>query len=65
MKNIGFYLLAAGLLIAIAALGIAATGSVSGLPDPSLGVVKYIWVGGAVFLGLLIAFFLWLIRKGR
>jgi hypothetical protein len=65
MKNIAVYLLAAGLLAAIAALGIAATSSVSGLPDPSLGTVRYIWIGAAVALAGLISFFIWLIRKGK
>jgi hypothetical protein len=65
MKNTGVYILAVFLLVVVSALGIAAAGAVSGLPAPSLGPVKYIWAGGIVVLAALVAFFIWLIRKGK
>ena len=57
-------LLAVCLLIAIAALawaGLAVTGDVA---TPPLGKVKYIWLGGTVVCAAIIAFFIWLTRKG-
>jgi hypothetical protein len=64
MGNRGIYLLAAGLIIALIALVIAGMAVTSDVAVPTLGKAKYIWGGATVALAGLIAFFLWLIKKG-
>jgi hypothetical protein len=56
--------LAVFLLAAVGALawaGLAVTGDVA---SPPLGIVKYIWIGGAIVCAGVIAFFIWLATKG-
>ncbi len=57
--------LAACLVIAIAALAWAAFTVTEDVGTTPLGLVKYIWIGGAVVCAGVIAFFIWLAGKGR
>jgi hypothetical protein len=64
MNNRAPYILAFALIIGLVALVIAGLAITSDVAEPSLGKAMYIWGGAIVALAGLIAFFLWLIKKG-
>jgi hypothetical protein len=64
MNNRGVYILAAGLILGLIALVVAGVEITSGIAVPTLGKAVYIWGGAGIVLLAVIAFFLWLIKKG-
>jgi hypothetical protein len=64
MNNRGVYWLAGGLILGLVALVVAGVEITSGIAIPSLGKAAYIWGGAGLVLLAIIAFFLWLIKKG-
>ena len=63
-QNLPVYLLGLFLLIAVGALGVAGLSVMSDAPPVALGPVAYLYGGGLVVLAGIVAFFIWLIRKG-
>lgn len=64
MNNRPAYLLAAALVIGLIGLVIAGLNITADVATPAFGKGRYIWGGATIALAGLIAFFLWLVKKG-